>query len=83
MIGENYVVLWYAEQLAEMNSSYEAAKRVPGLLLFGSDGGGEALAFDTRTKPWPIAQVPFVGMELKYAKFLSSSFDAFMRSMEG
>lgn len=33
----------------------------PGLLLFGSDGGGEGFAFSMRDTPWSVVQVPFSG----------------------
>jgi hypothetical protein len=38
------------------------AQFAPDLLLFGSDGGGEAYAFDTRESPWGVVKVPFIGM---------------------
>jgi len=83
MIGENYVVLWKAEELAEMNKSYQVAEYAPGLLFVGSDGGGEAFAFDTRTTPWPVVKVPFVGMDLQYAQVIAPSFIASMKTLAG
>ena len=83
MIGETYLILWKAEELTEMNTSYQVSEYAPGLLLFGSDGGGEAFAFDTRTTPWPVVKVPFVGMELQYAEVLAPSFDAFLKTLAG
>ncbi len=83
MIGGAYLILWKAEELAEMNTSYQVAEYAPGLLLFGSDGGGEAFAFDTRTKPWLVVKVPFVGMELECAEVLAPSFDAFLKTLAG
>ena len=62
-LGPNYVMLWKAEELGPLNDGYETARFTPGLLLFGSDGGGEAYAFDTRECPWAVVQVPFIGMD--------------------
>jgi hypothetical protein len=45
-----------------MNAGYGVSKFAPHLLLFGTDGGGEAYAFDTRTEPWNVVEVPFIGM---------------------
>ena len=77
-IGREYMILWGVEELVPMNQSYEVQKYVPGLLIFGSNGGGEAYGFDTRTPQWPIVQVPFVGMEWRYARSMDESFGAFL-----
>lgn len=83
MIGETYIMLWRIEELGKMNESYQVAEYAPGLLLIGSDGGGEAFAFDMRNDPWPVVKVPFVGMDLQYVEFLSSSFYEFLRVLKG
>lgn len=83
MIGENYVMLWNATELGEYNESYQVNQYAPGLLLFGSDGGGEGFAFDTRTAPPTVVTVPFVGMSLKYAKPVAPSFAAFLEKLGG
>ena len=81
-IGENsYLVLWGVEELASMNAGYEVQKYVPGLLIFGSDGGGEAYGFDMRTSHWPVVQVPFVGMTWGLAESLGESFNAFLKHL--
>jgi cell wall assembly regulator SMI1 len=78
-VGPNsYVMLWGAEELASLNEVYEVQKYAPGLLLFGSDGGGEAYGFDTRTPEWQIVQIPFVGMTWDLARPLAKSFDEFL-----
>src|SRR3990172_2314917 len=51
-IGRTYVILWRVEELAGMNEAYKVHVYAPELLLFGSDGGGEAYAFDMRQHPW-------------------------------
>jgi len=83
MIGETYLMLWSAEELPEMNASYQVAEYAPGLLLIGSDGGGEAFAFDTRVTPWPVVKVPFVGMELACVEAMAPSFNAFLKTLAG
>jgi len=78
-VGPNsYVMLWRAEELASLNQAYEVQKYAPGLLLFGSDGGGEAYGFDTRTSDWEIVQVPFVGMTWDLVWPLAKSFKEFL-----
>ncbi|WP_053059952.1 MULTISPECIES: SMI1/KNR4 family protein [Burkholderia cepacia complex] len=63
-IDNEYLMLWRAEDIVTFNEEYEVAEYAPGLLLFGSNGGGEAYAFDTRVSPMQIVEVPFIGMDL-------------------
>lgn len=76
-----YVILWGIEELASANMAYQVQKFVPGLLIFGSDGGGEAYGFDTRVAHWPIVQVPFVGMAWDSARAAGASFTAFLERL--
>ena len=80
-VGKKYVILWSVDELPSMNQSYEVQKYVPGLLVFGSSGGGEAYGFDTRFPDWPIVQVPFVGMEWAVAEPMGSSFSEFLEQL--
>jgi hypothetical protein len=80
-VGNAYVILWRVEELPELNKAYQVTEYAPGLFLFGSDGGGEAFAFDTRTDTNPIVAVPFVGMELKLARPVAQSFEAFLEEL--
>lgn len=73
-IGSHYLVLWQAEELAIFNADYQVQECAPGFLLFGADGGGEGLAFDTRTAPFPVVQLPFVGLGLEDGLPVAESF---------
>lgn len=73
-IGDNYLILWKVEELDPFNREYEVGQYAPGLLLFGSSGGGEAYGFDTREIAMPVVRVPFIGMELRYVRSVASSF---------
>jgi hypothetical protein len=78
-LGENaYLRLWRVEELAEMDAGYHVAEFEPEMFLFGSNGGGEAFAFDIRSEPRPIVAVPFVGMEWSAAILIATSFRAFL-----
>ena len=76
-IGENYIIIWKAKELAKFNQEYEVYKYAPGLVLFGSNGGGEGFGFDTRS-PDSVLMVPFIGMELAAAREVAKSFDQFI-----
>jgi len=73
-IGDSYIVLWKAEELADLNREYEVEKCAPGILLFGSDGGGEGYGFDTQSAAMPIVRTPFIGMEGRYATPVVKNF---------
>jgi hypothetical protein len=80
-IGEAYAMLWEVSELASLNLSYQSNKWAPGLLIFGSDGGDEAFAFDTRGPNWPIVMIPFIGMVWEDARPLGDTFSQFVESL--
>jgi hypothetical protein len=73
-----YGRLWRVEELRSLNDEYGVRNWAPGALLFGSDGGGEAFAFDTRTPQQRIVLIPFIGMEWKVALPLGDTFSTFL-----
>lgn len=78
----NYLILWSIGEVVEYEMQYETAKYAPGLVLFGSNGGGDAFAFAMgQSKPTVVA-IPFVGMDTKYAKALAPSFVEFLRFLK-
>lgn len=59
---DQYVSLWPASDLADLNSAYAVSEFVPGLVLIGSDGGETGYGFiDIAGRPRYVA-VPLVGM---------------------
>ncbi|CAN5832956.1 hypothetical protein BH11PLA1_BH11PLA1_01770 [soil metagenome] len=56
----------------------EARLDAPELRLFGSNGGGEAYGFDTRTTPWQVVMIPFVVMVWEDSIVLAHSFEGFL-----
>ena len=74
-IGDNYLILWKAEELSTFNREYEVNQYAAGLLLFGSNGGGEGYGFDTRSPDMTIVRVPFIGMDLRYATPIAADLD--------
>ena len=73
-VGDNYIIFWKAEELADFNREYEVEKYAPGIFLFGSSGGGEGYGFDTQSAAMPIVCVPFIGMERCYAEPVAKDF---------
>lgn len=82
-IGQNYIILWKAEELVDFNREYEVDKYAPGILLFASTGGGEGYGFDTLSTSMPIVQIPFIGMDRRYATPVAQDLpDLFARLAE-
>jgi len=80
-VGRHYLVLWQAEQLVRFNQGYEVPEYAPGFVMFGSTGGGDGFAFDTRTSPYPVVEVPFIGMSLKDGFPVADSFTRLLERM--
>lgn len=80
-IGDNYLILWKVEELSVFNREYEVEQYAPGILLFGSDGGGEGYGFDTRDAAMPVVRIPFIGMELRYVRAVADSFIDFLNKL--
>ena len=78
-VGEHYLILYRVEELVEMNKGFE--EYAPGLLVFGSDGGGEAFGFDTRIPDWPVVLMPFIGMDWKDAIPVVDSFGGYFKKL--
>lgn len=80
-IGSNsYASLWKAEELFPFNRDYEVEKYAPGLLLFGSNGGGDGFAFDCRSD-LHVVSVPFIGMSLDETIPMATTFDGFLEHL--
>ena len=82
-VGQNYLMAWRIDELVRTNRNYLVEEAAPELFLFGSDGGGEAFAFDTRSTPPVVVMVPFIGMELSTAIPIGRSFDEFLQNLYG
>jgi len=57
-----YFILWPVAEIEKMNGEYQVAEFMEGFLGFGSDGGGEMLAFDVTGA---VYKLPFVGYSSK------------------
>lgn len=73
---ESYLQLWRIDDVAAWNADYQVNEFAPGIVLFGSDGGGTAFAFDYRAQPQVIS-IPFI-FEFEYAEVLGPNFDKFL-----
>ncbi len=81
-IWPGWFILWAIENVVEWNKDYEVADRYPGFLAFGSNGGGEMLAFDLRNQePFPVVALPHIGFDAEDAMFVAHSFHEFVNHL--
>ena len=73
-IGRAYVALWPASDVVANNSTLEAEKYAPGVVLFGSDGGGEAFGFDMTASAPRVVMIPLVGLSRAHIQPVAPSF---------
>ena len=81
MIGEHYLEIVKAEDLADFNSVHFVPIDAPGLLIFGTDGGLEAYGFDYRKLEPTVVMVPFIGMEWDQAIEKGNNFLDFLQKL--
>jgi hypothetical protein len=81
-IGAHRLQLWPVEELLEYNRACRAAERAPGLLLFGSNGGGEAFAFDRERPAAPVVMVPVLPMDRNEAVDVAPTFGEFLERLQ-
>jgi hypothetical protein len=81
MIGNNYLEISKAEYIVSLNEVYSVKLYAPGLILFGTDGGGEGYGFDYREIDPIVVDIPFVGMDWKYARKRGKTFLDFLQNL--
>jgi hypothetical protein len=60
-IGEGYVRIYSPQHLVQAHQGYRSHEFIPGLVLIGTDGGGEAFAIERDSGRYVMT--PFVGDE--------------------
>lgn len=76
---KSYLAIWSAEQIVQLNEEYAVNDFTPGLVYFGSDGGGMAFAFDKREKEIKIVGFPFESIHIEDAKKYGKTFVEFLQ----
>jgi hypothetical protein len=79
--GNEYVALWPVDQLKKLNDAYEVLTYAPDYLVIGSNGGGEAYAFDLRSDSYSISALPFIGLSRDLGKIMGESFWDFLERL--
>ncbi len=80
-VGAHHLLLWPVEELLDYNRACRAAERAPGLLLFGSNGAGDAFAFDLDRPGAPVVLVPILPMDRRDALDIAPTFQEFLERL--
>lgn len=80
-LGGFYVQFFAFEDLILDNQDIRTDEFYPGLVIFASNGGGEYWAFDKRTDPPRIVQIPAVG-GISDALLCGHSFSEFLEYLD-
>jgi hypothetical protein len=80
-LGQTFLRLYRLEELFALNIAYQVPTLLPEVIVFASNGGGEAFAFASFLKQPSVVQVPFVPLCSEYAEHQASSFAEFVRSL--
>lgn len=75
--------LWKVEELVSQNTEYQVQLDAPGFVIIGTDGGGEAFAFDCRGKSSEVYALPFDSMDPEDAASRGPTFDEFIEPYMG
>ena len=78
-VAPGWFQLWLPAEVPHWNREYHVQEFAPGFLGFGSNGGGELLAFDAAGR---IVMLPMVGMSAHDAKLVAGSWREFVDKME-
>jgi hypothetical protein len=78
--NDNYLVLWSIEELVTLNEAYNVKEFISDVIIFGSDGGEEAFAFDYSSEKTVIVKLPFIGMRYIVNEKIADSLREFMGS---
>jgi hypothetical protein len=79
-IGDGYCRLYPLDELISLNESFSVKEFAPEIFIFGSNGGGEAFAFNITTSPVSIVKIPFIPMDAEAAELLGKTFREFLLS---
>jgi hypothetical protein len=80
-VGSSFLRIYELEEIRPANQRLESDKFTPGLIVFGSNGGGLAYAYDMRARPVNIVEIDFVSIKSADAKLRGRSFEDFLEKL--
>jgi hypothetical protein len=81
-IGKRPVELWTAAQMAEEAETQDVSLAVPGLLLFGSDGGSEGYGYLRRLqRGHKYGRISLLAAGVHEFEGLADTFEEFLKAL--
>ncbi len=75
-IGETYFSFWPVTQLSKLNKEFKVDYYLSeNIIVFATNGGGKAFAFDYRSTPPKIVLTSLGDLDIKELKLISKSID--------
>lgn len=78
MGADCYLMMYRAEDIPDLIERGLVSECLPGLLLFGSDGGDQGYAFDSRVPGLPIAKLSLSCLDSDPTPIISRTFVDFL-----
>jgi hypothetical protein len=80
-VATRFLRLYPVDELASVNSAYGVEAYLPGHLLFGSDGIGQAFLFDWSPGHARVVEMPFIPLDPEYLEATYADFIAFLEAI--
>ena len=81
MVGHRPLDLWSAAQIVKEAQSQDVSLAIPGLLLFGSDGGAEGYGFLARLAKNNYGRISLLAAGVHEFEGLANTFDDFLKAL--
>ena len=82
--GESWIVLWRGSELDEKNDGYQVSEFARGFTFFGSNGAGEAYAWDwRRERKSRYVVIPFISPDPDSAVPCGNTLEEFLAVLHG
>jgi hypothetical protein len=78
-LGETYLRLYRRQELVALNLAYDVPALLPKVIIFGSDGCGEAFGFLVGEAA--VCQVPFLPLAAQHLQRQGTTFTEFIRTL--
>lgn len=77
-VGKQYVRFYSVDEVLLVRRGLGEAELAGDLVVIGSDGGGEALAYDCRYSPAPLVTLGFIPLDYKFIRALASTLAEYL-----